>query len=323
MGIVYPGAIDNFTTPSSPETTPLSEAGDATRNHTELLHDQGLALEAVETYKAERGHDHSGDANDRTKGAKLSQANTHENADTNSAPTSIHHTLETTTGVNPNKAAPANHIHDYTDGSRLLHTPYRVVTSTTRPTTDLFNGLLIYETDTHRFRVRDQYTGEGSPSWKLLPLTYVPVVRLIQTHNQSLSRTGSVIEWDSELEDNNNFFNHSTSATDIIIAEEGLYHIDAAVQWNSSAVPDQANVWLTVNGQDTTVRNHMPMRGNTVSPGFSQTLPLSGKYRFNAGDVARIKVSYTNAGGIINFFFSFFDTGSKINSRIELGYMGP
>lgn len=305
----YPGGLDVFNVPTEPEGTSLSSAGSATRNHPEWHDDAGAAIEALEANATKLAHDHNGTAS-ATHGSKLIQANTHQSPDTDAAPTSLHHTL----GTGANQAAAGNHTH-------VIPNNYVICTSVTRPGSP-FAGLLIMETDTHRFRVWDKFPGEGSFTWKLLPLFFVPTCRLIQSHTQSLSRTGSIVAWDSELEDNNSFFNVGTSATDITIVEPGLYHVDVGIQWNASAVPDQANAWLTVNGVDTTVRNHMPMRGNTFTPGFSQTLPLSGKYRFAANDVLRIKVNYTQSGGIINLFLSFFDTGSKINSRLELAYLG-
>jgi hypothetical protein len=322
VGTNYPGSPDVFNVPSEPESTPLSEAGSATRNHTESIRDQGLAIMAIEANASKKAHDHSGDATDVAKGPKLAQANTHQSVDTDAAPGSIHHTLDTTTGVDANKAAPANHVHDYNTPGRLLNRPYVICLSTTRPSSP-FPGLLIFETNTHRFRFWDQFPGEGSASWKLLPLSFVPTCRLQQTITQQIAQTGTVIQFDTELEDNNSFFNLANSHTDIVINEPGLYHLDAAVAWNSSNIPDTAYVWFTVNGIDTIVRNQSLMRGGTgITPGFSQILPVSGKLRLVANDIVRLKAGYLSPGGIIGFILSFFDGPTKVASRIEIAYLG-
>lgn len=156
MPTQYPGGVDNFTEPSLPEETPLKSAGSGTRNHTEHHRDLGDAIEALQTYTAQRSHDHSGDANDPTKGPKLSQDNTHENADTDTSPEAIHHTIDPH-GADPNKAAAANHTHDYTS-DRILNKPFEICTSTSRP--EPFPGKMIWEVDTNRARVWAQFPGE-------------------------------------------------------------------------------------------------------------------------------------------------------------------
>ena len=145
MAVNYPGSLDSFNEPSLPEYTSLSSAGDGTRAHVEHHHDLGQAVVALETYAAQRTHDHSGDATDTTKGAKLVQANTHESVDTDVAAASIHHTL----GTGQYQAAPGNHNHDY---NTLLNVPWKICTAATRPA-DPQLGMMIYETDTNRVRV--------------------------------------------------------------------------------------------------------------------------------------------------------------------------
>lgn len=140
----YPAGLDAFGVPSLPEETPLSSAGDSTRAHTPLLRDLGDALEAVQVHAAQRGHDHSGDGTDPKKGAKLLQINTHQGADTDTA-NGIHHTI----GPGPFQVAPGNHTHDY-DGPSILNAPFKLCTSTDRPTP--VPGMVIYERDTKRFR---------------------------------------------------------------------------------------------------------------------------------------------------------------------------
>jgi len=159
--------------------------------------------------------------------------------------------------------------------------------------------------------------------WTVLPVANVPTVRLRQSANQKIVSTGSLIEWGEEVEDQFNFFDKNASNTDIVIKEPGLYQIDAAVQWNPSVVPDTAHVVLCVNGIETTVREQRFMRGQAFSPGFSQTLPVSGKLRFGLNDILTVKAKFVASGSIIDAIFSFFDSGSKINSRIDLTYLAP
>lgn len=322
MPINYPGSPDVFTVPSEPENTPLSEAGTGSRNHTESIHDQGLAIVALETNAAKKAHDHSGDATDVTKGAKLAAANTHQSPDTDAAPGSAHHTL----GPSGNQAAPGNHGHTY---ASLPDRPYIICTSTTRPVSPLV-GMQIIETDTGFQRIWLQLTGESAPAWHLVPVR-VPACRLRQSSNQTIAAgtwsgsSGTILQWQGELEDNNNFFNAAVSQTDIVIHDAGLYHVDCAVQWDPSVVPDVGFIWLTINGQDTTFRKHALMRGGHLftPPGYSQTLDLSGKIRFVAGDILRVRASYVQPGGIFGIILSWFDGPTKVDSRIELCYLAP
>lgn len=107
MPTSYPGSNDTFQVPSSPGSTPLSSPGDSGRNHVQLLEDIGDAVEALQANATQTTHSHSGTG---INGPKLSQSNTHQGADTDTGPTSIHHTL----GAGANQAAAGNHNHDTT-----------------------------------------------------------------------------------------------------------------------------------------------------------------------------------------------------------------
>lgn len=153
MGTNYPGTppgtgfdID-FGVPSEPESTPLSEAGDSHRDHPELHADEGAAIMALEQWSTLRTHDHSGDGTDVSKGAKLNQVNTHQQVDTDTDATAIHHTL----GRGSNQAAAGDHTHDYESGD-ITDKPFAICTSTTRPV-DPVLGMHIWETDTNAKRV--------------------------------------------------------------------------------------------------------------------------------------------------------------------------
>ena len=155
MGTSYPGGIDDFTEPSLPEETALKQAGSGTRNHVMHHRDLGDAIEAIQVHAAQKTHDHSGE-DTAVSGQKLKQANTHEDADTDSSQEAIHHTIDPH-GSNPNAAAAATHSHDYTS-NRILNKPFEICTSATRP--EPFDGKVIWEVDTHRMRVWAQFPGE-------------------------------------------------------------------------------------------------------------------------------------------------------------------
>ncbi|WP_084013923.1 hypothetical protein [Mycolicibacter kumamotonensis] len=109
-------------------------------NHVESHRDIGDAVTALQTYASKKTHDHDGGDG----GVKLSQANTHEDADTDSSLTAIHHTL----GTGEFQAAAGNHTHNY---NNLPGIPYGICTSTSRPGMPT-TGMMIYETDTQCFR---------------------------------------------------------------------------------------------------------------------------------------------------------------------------
>jgi len=315
MGTVYPGGVDDFRVPSLPEETPLSQAGPGnTRNLTESVRDQGDAIEALQVNAAKKGHDHSGDANDTSKGAKLAEANTHQSSDVDNAPNSKHHTL----GTGANQAAPGNHNHDY---NNLLNIPWKDCTSTTRPT-DPYLGMKIYETDLKCLRVYDQFPGDSAPAWRVMLGATVPVVRVRQSVAQSLNPSGSILEWHEELEDRFGYFNAGSSLTNIVVKDAGLYNVTAAIQWDGGRAPDIATAVLCINGQETTVRHSQFLRGNLFTPGFSQTLMVNGPLRFNANDVLTVKVKY-HAPGLITWFLSFFDGPEKTNSRLDMAFVSP
>lgn len=151
MGILYPSTgIDAFSIPSNPQTTTLSSAGSSTRDHPTSHADMGAAIVALESNAAPLAHDHSGtdpSGLDLWVTNKLDQSATHQNADTDTYPTAIHHTI----GLQPFQAAAGNHAHDY-NGPSIFNQPYIICTSTTRPLNP-FPGLTIWETDTNCARV--------------------------------------------------------------------------------------------------------------------------------------------------------------------------
>jgi hypothetical protein len=317
----YPGGIDEFIEPDQPQNIPLSQAGSGNYNHVQSHTNMGDAIEELQKYAALRNHDHSGTGSDRTKGAKLKQANTHEDADTNQSASAIHHTL----GTGQFQAAPGNHTHDYDDGS-ITNAPYIRCTSSTRPASPT-PGLTIYETDTNRMRVWNDF-GNGN-RWNILPTATIPVVRLAQSINQTISAAGTSITWNEEVEDNFGYFNPATP-TAITVTEPGLYSISAALQWSVNFLPEIATVVFCINGQETTLRNSslqtrpglLSLFGVAINADFSQTLAVSGKLRVDLGDVITMKCRY-GASAFTGAIQTFFDLPSRVKSRLEMNYVGP
>lgn len=311
MASQYPGGVDTFTEPSTPESTPLSSAGSGQFNHYEHHKRLGEAITATQKNAAKSKHDHSG-GTDLDDTDKLKQANTHEEADTDAGPTSIHHTL----GTSANQAARGNHTHDATS---IVNQPFMICTSTTRPTQP-YLGLQIYETDTNRIRVWAQFPNAAAPRWTLLTSASVPTVRLVQGTAQKIPTAGALIEWRTETEDNFDFFNGAQSMTDIVIKEPGLYSVDTSIAWNNTDIfGDRALTCLTINGVETTYKQYEFIRGYLFNPGFSQTVSATAKVRFNAND--RLGVLARHNGS--SFQWTYSNTSNKQDSRIEVSYIAP
>jgi len=189
----YPATNDVFTIPSDPENTPLSSAGDGTRDLTQSIGDQGAAIMGLEGLTALKTHNHAGGA-DGTH--ILPQSSTHAVPDTDTALTSIHHTL----GRGANQAAPGNLQLDYA-ASRpdILNRPYLICDSLDRPPSP-FPGLMIFETDTNFLRIWAD-TGSGY-AWQLIPFLQVPTVQLQQARPQALHTPGWIeLLWDDIVDD--------------------------------------------------------------------------------------------------------------------------
>lgn len=315
MPTAYPSGSDDFQITTDPGNTPLSQRGTGgNQNHVESHVNMGDAIEALQTYATLKTHDHSGDTGssaDRAKGYKLRQENTHESADTNASTSAIHHTL----GTGQFQAAPGNHTHDY---SVLTGTPWIRCLSSARPS-GVAEGTVIYETDTKRVRIlRDS-------AWLLVPVGRVPVVRLRQSSNQNISSGGTLLQWNEKEEDTFSWIAGTTTTT-VTVGEPGLYHFEAAIQWNPNYVPENATALITVNNVDTDLRNTAYQKqglGILFPAGFVQTLPLSGNLRLAAGSVIALKCSYTAPGSILGFISSFFDSPSKVKSRLDITFVAP
>lgn len=305
----FPESDDLFTEPTDPENTPLASAGSATRAHYQHHVDLGDAVEALQRHVPLRTHDHSGEGPRATP--KLKQANTHEQVDTDSSPTAIHHTL----GKGANQAAPGNHTHPISD---IVGAPMVIATSTTRPTSPHL-GMMVYETNTNRVRVWAQFPGDTAPRWVLLPIASKPVVRLLQGTRQQINPNGSAIEFREEVEDNFGFFNPATNMAEVVFTEPGLYDVDGTVAWtNTDLFSDWAMSIITLNGQETSYRHQEYIRGRLFTPGKVQDIPVSGKIRVNAGDRIGLRARHNGA--------SWQWTASKtddLQTRLNITYESP
>lgn len=169
--------------------------------------------------------------------------------------------------------------------------------------------------------IRDASYFTGTPIWQLLPVGSMPACRVRQALTQPLSPNGSTIEWSSALEDNFGFWNAAGDRTQIVIKEPGLYQVEAAIQWNPSLVPEVATASLCLDGIETTLQASQYMRSNAW--GVSQTLYVSGKLRCAQNQALTLRASFKAQSGIIAQIASFFESNTKINSRLDLAYITP
>ena len=335
----YPGGTDKFFEPSLPEEIPLSQTGFQpgasgalypARNHVEHHRDLGDAVQALQENAAKANHDHSGSASNPGSGPRLSQVNTHQDADTDQGAGSIHHTL----GPGQFQAAPGNHTHDFDDpSSGLLNAPHVRCLSTARPAPT--EGLTIWETDTNRMRVWTDFGRGNGARWNILPTANIPILRLVQSEAQAItSPSGVLVKWSEDGgEDTFGYFNPSStdaSKQNITVSEPGVYQLDVAVQWGTGFIPEMATVVVCRGGAETTLRysriqtpNFILSLLNLPSAERSQTIQVSGKLRCSVGDVLSVRCKY---GGLIpggSFVNTYLDLDSKVRSRLDMHYVGP
>ena len=311
-GTVYPGAVDSFSVPSAPEVTPLSEAGTANLDHTELHEAINKAVISLETNAAIKTHTHDGGPDGTLK---LAQKDTHQTPDTDTSTTSIHHTLGPAAG----QAAAGNHTHDWNASPpTILNRPYIIGLSTNRPRSP-FPGLMFFETDTNFLRIWANL-GQGY-GWQLIPIQ-PPAVQVQQSIAQPLRTPGWIqLLWDDVVNDTANFFNAATNAAALIVNEAGLYATNLAVQFDPAVAPDVAKAAVFVNGQISNIQSNVFQRGETYVPGFSQTVAAQGPINLNNGDVVTGAVSYVASQGlgVVN---TFVNQTENLASRIGLTFMG-
>lgn len=305
----YPTTPDVFNVPSNPESTPLSSAGDGTRDLTQSIGDQGAAVMALEGLSAVKTHTHAG-GSDGT--LILAQSSTHANNDADTGTGSIHHSI----GPGAFQASAGNHVHNY---SSLANAPYIICDSLTHPGSP-FAGMMIFETDTNFLRIWAD-TGSGF-AWQLIPFLALPTVELIQTSPQLLHHPGWIqLLWHAIVEDTNHFFNGVISETELVVHDAGLYATRLAVQFDPAIAPNIASVAIFVNGVLSSIQQNVFQRGETFTPGISQTLSATGPLRLGSGDVVTSAVSYV-ASDTLGAVNTFVDTVHNLTSRIGLNFLG-
>jgi hypothetical protein len=331
-----PEGSDDFQVTTNPANTPLSQPGEnGNRHHTKSHIDMGDAIEALQANAALKTHDHSGlttNPADRAKGYRLSWANTHQTAaapttlaaaqalaDTDDSALAIHHTLATnlpTSGTTGQfQAAQGNHTHDY---DTLTNSLFRRGPANPKPS-GVPAGTLFYETDTGCVR---QLRGSA---WVLTPLGRTPIVRLRQSSNQNISSGGTLIQW-NEKEDDTFGWISGNSTTSVTIQEPGLYRFDGAIQWSPNYVPDNGTAVITVNSADSDLKvtKFQKLGQGIIFPaGFPQTLSISGCLRITAGQTVALKCSYSAPSSLLGFISSWFDSPSKVKSRLDITYVAP
>lgn len=174
--------------------------------------------------------------------------------------------------------------------------------------------------DLQWIRIADLPTYTSITRWSLLPVADKPVILLQNNLKQQLTYTGTDIQWMKVVEDNFGMFN-KLDPTKVTITEPGLYHFDAALQWDPNTVPDTAHGVIVVNNQETVMRDSKAIKGGLFTPGFSQSLNISGKMRLAIGDVVTVRAKYTAPNGLLTSIFSWFDGPSRVNSRLEMTYL--
>lgn len=143
-----------------------------------------------------------------------------------------------------------------------------------------------------------------SPVWQLLPIGDTPRVALAVTGEQSIHQSGSMIEWDYVQEDNFGFWN-TAEKENLVITEPGVYHVHASIVWGTDLIGDHAGTILMINNTPTPNMHWEFVRGNEHTPGFSQTVDVTGYVRLDLGD--RLGVAAAHNGSDIQW------TGYKKN----------
>lgn len=158
--------------------------------------------------------------------------------------------------------------------------------------------------------------------WSLLSAASRPSVRLAQTAPQKFYATGTLVAWQKELEDNFGFFSPS-APTSILCGEPGLYAVNAQVAWDDALFPDVAVVSVLVNNQITNLVTQQFLQANALTPGYSQTVNVSGKLRLALNDVVSLQAGFNPSNQFINGLLSFFDINNAVVSWFEMTYLSP
>lgn len=134
----------------------------------------------------------------------------------------------------------------------------------------------------------------SSPIWQLLPMGDTPRVGLGAGVAQEIHPTGSVIEWDTVVEDNFGLYNPSLK-TAIVVSDPGVYFVHASIAWSTNISGDHAATVIMVNDIPTYHMHWEFVRGYTYTPGFSQTVDVSAYIRLGENDRVGIAAAHNGA----------------------------
>lgn len=217
---------------------------------------------------------------------QLKQINTHQNPDTDSSTTAIHHTI----GLGGNQAAPGNHTHDY-NGSTILNKPYIICTSTTRPINPEI-GEIIWETDTSRARVWSSFPGN--------------VLETGASFTDIFNRISTIVSFDAQGPGAS-----ATNATSVVATHTvggSATALIVAVTNYSSAAPWHQGWTNTVNCGTTpmvqlgvmdcllSLTGYVALFGLLNPPTGTQTLNVNVSNGGHTGDLVVESASYVNVG---------------------------
>lgn len=353
MATNYPDSPDIFLEPTLPEETPLSSSGPGgTRNHTEHHRDLGDAIEAIQVTAALKTHDHSGTDSIR-HGPKLSQANTHQDPDTDTSAAALHHTL----GVGSNQAAAGDHGYLASTSFQPGH-HYIICTSSTHEVS--YEGLLAYETDTRRLMIFAN--GKWYVIWSLpavappppppvyvppddpapppvvvipdpppppvpIPVTEdpAPICTVYSGTAQTIDATNwgrwgewktATLEWHQESTDPMNMFNPRASLTDVIIPKDGVYTISAKVFWDPNSHADEATLYLVRNGQGFSREGP-----TTIMPRHPTSMTISATVWCEVNDHISVQAQYLPTTGL-GALLTIFDPTASVNGVFTVQYIG-
>jgi hypothetical protein len=134
----------------------------------------------------------------------------------------------------------------------------------------------------------------SSPLWQLLPVGDTPRVGVGAGVSQQIHPSGSVLEWDTVVEDNFGFYN-SALKTALIVTEPGVYFVHASVAWATDLLGDHAATVIMVNDIPTYHMHWEFVRGDTYTPGFSQTVDVTAYLRLAENDRVGVAAAHNGA----------------------------
>lgn len=169
-----------------------------------------------------------------------------------------------------------------------------VCTSVTRPTTGLYEGLFIFETDTDRVYF---YTGAA---WKRLGLTDdPPACRLKRTGVQAIGdNNATLVIFDAEDYDPFGMHDNAVLNTRCVFPEAGVYDLTFSCSWAGAA--DYLSTWVQFryNGNPALVLAYSS-DGTYADAGANPGNSLATDYKFAAGDFVEVVVYQNNTANAI------------------------